>query len=145
MFFISTEPEDYPTGGYLPYFLLPQRIAQITRLTIDWDLDRHQAFQVSLTSAPHRDDWYRTWDVLGRMTGLRRLHMRFYFFLDLWQQCYGDFWENNGKELLEPIKKVTSPKDFVITLPSWRCSTDFDIGQSKCVFRLPGEPIESSP
>ncbi|EUC34702.1 hypothetical protein COCCADRAFT_92834 [Bipolaris zeicola 26-R-13] len=144
-FFISTDMEDYPTMGYLPYFIQPQRMNQITNLRIDWDLDRHGFFQVDLMPQAHRDEWNRTWDVLGRMNGLRTLHIRLFFFLDLWLQCYGDFWEQNGKALLEPITKMTAPKDFVVTLPDWRCSTDLDVGKSRCVFQLPERSEDSAP
>jgi hypothetical protein len=85
----------------------------------------------------HRREWFRSWDGLSKMTGLQRLHIKFYFCLDLWQGCYSEFWERNHKELLQPIKKVTAPRDFLIVLPNWQCSTDIDIGESKCVFKLP--------
>lgn len=143
-FFVCTDVEDYPTTGYLPYFILSERITQITNFRIDWDFDRHGFFQVDLMPGPHLDEWYRTWDVLRSMTGLRTLHVRLFFFLDLWQQCYGDFWQRNGKELLEPVKKITAPKDFLVTLPDWRCSTDLDVGQSRCIFRLPERNDASS-
>ena len=112
-------------------------MAQITDLTIHWDLDRHQYFQVALMPDHHRREWFRSWEALSRLTGLRRLHMKLYFCLDLWQQCYGEFWAQNNRELLEPIKKITAPREFVLTLPNWRCSTNVDVGNSRCVFRLP--------
>lgn len=78
------------------------------------------------------------------MAGLRKLHIRLYFFLDLWQQCYADFWKQNSEELLEPVKAVTAPKDFIVVLPDWRCSTDIDVGQSNCIFELPAASDDSS-
>ncbi|CAN9086265.1 unnamed protein product [Alternaria alternata] len=136
-FFISTDLEDFPTAGYLSYFFQPQRIAQIGNLNIEWDLDRHQYFNLNLMPDHHRREWYRSWDGLSNMTGLRRLHIKFYFCLDLWQGCYGEFWEQNNKELLQPIKKITAPRDFLITLPNWQCSTNIDVGESRCTFELP--------
>ncbi|CAG5162033.1 uncharacterized protein ALTATR162_LOCUS6147 [Alternaria atra] len=136
-FFISTDLEDFPTAGYLSYFFQPQRIVQISNLTIEWDIDRHQYFNVNLMPDHHRSEWYRSWDGLSKMAGLRRLHIKFYFCLDLWQGCYGEFWERNSKELLQPIKRITAPRDFLITLPNWQCSTDIDVGESRCVFKLP--------
>ncbi|KAI5378695.1 hypothetical protein J4E82_002581 [Alternaria postmessia] len=136
-FFISTDLEDFPTAGYLSYFFQSQRIAQIGNLNIEWDLDRHQYFNVNLMPDHHRREWYRSWDGLSNMTGLRRLHIKFYFCLDLWQGCYGEFWEQNNKELLQPIKKITAPRDFLITLPNWQCSTNIDVGESRCTFKLP--------
>jgi hypothetical protein len=144
---MSTDWEDFPTAGHLSYFFQPQRMAQISNVSIEWDLDRHQYFQVALMSDHHRHEWYKFWDGLSKMTGLRRLHIKLYFYLDLWQECYGEFWEQNSKEILLPIKKVTAPRDFVIILPNWRCSTDVDIGESNCVFRLPerdGQDVSAS-
>jgi len=134
---MSTDLEDFPTAGYLCYFFQPQRIVQISNLNIEWDLDRNQYFQVNLMPAHHRVEWYRLWDGLSKMTGLKKLHIKLYFCLDLWQGCYGEFWEQNSKEILQPVRKITAPRDFVITLPNWRCSTDIDIGESNCVFQLP--------
>ncbi|EFQ94135.1 hypothetical protein CFE70_004912 [Pyrenophora teres f. teres 0-1] len=136
-FFISTDLEDYPTTGYLSYFFLPQRMAQVTNLSIHWDLDHQQYFQVDLMRERHRCEWFRSWEALSRLTGLRRLHIKLYFCLDLWEHCYGTFWTQNSRELLEPIKKITAPRDFVITLPNWKCSTKIDVGNSRCVFKLP--------
>ncbi|KAI4704478.1 hypothetical protein J4E81_001544 [Alternaria sp. BMP 2799] len=143
-FFMSTDLEDFPTAGYLCYFFQPQRIVQISNLNIEWDLDRNQYFQVNLMPAHHRVEWYRLWDGLSKMTGLKKLHIKLYFCLDLWQGCYGEFWEQNSKEILQPVKRITAPRDFVITLPNWRCSTDIDIGESNCVFQLPERDDQES-
>jgi hypothetical protein len=106
-------------------------------MRIDWDLDRKRFFQFDLVRGAHRDEWYRTWNVLRRMTSLRTLHVRLFFVMDLWQSCYGDFWKQNDQAVLEPIKSITAPQDFVVTLPDWRCSTDLDVGKSRCIFKLP--------
>ncbi|EDU42837.1 conserved hypothetical protein [Pyrenophora tritici-repentis Pt-1C-BFP] len=136
-FFISTSLEDYPTTGYLSYFFLPQRMAQVTNLSIHWDVDYQQYFQVNLMRERHRCEWFRSWEALSRLTGLRRLHIKLYFCLDLWDHCYGEFWTQNSRDLLAPIKDITAPRDFAITLPNWRCSTKIDVGNSRCIFKLP--------
>ncbi|KAI4608040.1 hypothetical protein J4E83_009223 [Alternaria metachromatica] len=143
-FFMSTDLEDFPTAGYLCYFFQPQRIMQISNLNIEWDLDRNQYFQVNLMPVHHRVEWYRLWDGLSKMTGLKRLHIKLYFCLDLWQGCYGEFWEQNSKEILQPVKKITAPREFVINLPNWRCSTEIDTGESNCVFQLPERDDQES-
>lgn len=112
-------------------------MVQVTNLNLHWDLDRYQYSPVALMPDHYRREWFRSWEALSRLTGLRWLHIRLYFCLDLWQQCYGDFWKQNHRELLEPIKEITAPRDFAITLPNWRCSTDVDVGSSRCVFKLP--------
>lgn len=50
-------------------------------------------------------------------------------------------WERNWieleQQLLEPVKKVTAPEWFELTLPFSGCRTDWDMGESKVVLRRP--------
>jgi hypothetical protein len=54
---------------------------------------------------------------------------------------FGDYfdivWKEREAELIAPIKTITAPRDFVVTLPDRRCATDLDVGASNCVFELP--------
>ncbi|RMZ70413.1 hypothetical protein GMOD_00000502 [Pyrenophora seminiperda CCB06] len=136
-FYISTDREDYPTTRYLSHFFLPQRMEQVTNISIHWALDRRQHLHASLASDRYRSEWFRLWEALRKLTGLRRLRIKVFFDPRLWQQCHSDFWNQNSKQLLEPIKEITAPRDFVLTLPHWSCSTDVDVGSSRCVFELP--------
>ncbi|KAF1835580.1 hypothetical protein BDW02DRAFT_588043 [Decorospora gaudefroyi] len=147
-FFISTKSEDYPTAGYLSYFFLPQRMNQITKLHLDWDLDHGQHFHPNLMPGGLKDEWFNAWDALKKLTGLNQLYIRLFFRYDLWNQCYGFFWERNSEQLLEPVKAITTPRDFTIKLPNWRCPTDIDVGDSHCVFEVParvdGDDVDDS-
>ena len=44
-------------------------------------------------------------------------------------------------ELLQPLRCIKAPTDFVLVLPDRRCSTDVDLGDSKCVLQLPEELV----
>jgi hypothetical protein len=75
------------------------------------------------------------------VNSLRRLHVR--FACNIWNQPEGIevLWAPIMTEVLKPIGTITAPSEFTIRLPNWRCSTAFDIGDSKCVFKLPDRPV----
>lgn len=94
---------------------------------------------MALLPAPETviQQWSQSWDALSKLTGLRRLHITLVFRFSHWTDYYEDLWKERGAELLEPIKKITAPTTFIVTLPDHRCSLDIDVGESKCVFKLP--------
>lgn len=81
--------------------------------------------------------WLKSWDALSKLTGLQRLHINLVFRFSHWTDYYEEMWKERGEDLLAPIKTITAPKTFVVTLPDHRCSMDIDIGESKCVLKLP--------
>jgi hypothetical protein len=88
-----------------------------------------------------QEDWARAWAVLGKMTSLRHLHI--IFACNIWNQPeeIEVLWAPVMTEVLKPIGTITAPSEFTIRLPDWRCSTDFEIGDSKCVVKLPDKPV----
>jgi hypothetical protein len=88
-----------------------------------------------------QEDWARAWAVLGKMTGLKRLHVT--FACNIWNRPeeIEVLWAPIITEVLKPIGTITAPSEFTIRLPDWRCSKAFDIGDSKCVFKLPDRPV----
>ena len=48
-------------------------------------------------------------------------------------------WKEREPELLAVVKNITAPRDFVVVLPDRRCTTDVDVGASRCVLKLPEE------
>jgi hypothetical protein len=51
-----------------------------------------------------------------------------------------DYWKENESELMDSVRLITAPNDFVLVLPDRECSTDVDLGDSKCVLQLPELP-----
>ena len=90
---------------------------------------------------PILDSWLKTWESLSKLTGIRRLHITLAF---RWHNFdYEELWKQKGISLLEPVKKITAPRDFVVVLPNRRCSTCVDAGESNCVFKLPDRNDET--
>lgn len=132
--------------NYLSYFFLPQRLAQIRDLRIHWQIDCISHYVMSELPTPHLEPWFRSWDALSRLTGLRRLHIDLEYRFTLWSDYYEQMWKERGNELLGTVRAITAPRDFVITLPNSRCTTNLDVGASKCVLKLPeGEPTAYPP
>jgi hypothetical protein len=108
---------------------------------IHCDLEnRCDPYQESLRIVVHKD-WARAWAVLGNMSGLRPLHIT--FACKIWNRPeeIETLWAPIMTEILKPIGTITAPIEFTITLPDWRCSIAFDVGDSKCVFKLPDRPV----
>ncbi|CAO2651865.1 Nn.00g001480.m01.CDS01 [Neocucurbitaria sp. VM-36] len=141
-FSLATDIDEQPTLNYLSYYFLPQRLTQIRNLNIYWELDSFQYFLMTQLFDPVLDHWFESWNALSKMTGLRHLQITLDFRYGNWSDTYETLWKERGEELLEPIKRITAPRDFVITLPDHRCSTDIDVGDSKCILRLPNRPDE---
>lgn len=127
---------------YLSYYFLPQRLVQIRDLRIHWQLDNlpiplnRRLFPADL------DDWFRSWDAIRKMTGLKRLHVNMEYAFHGWEDFAEARWEESGKEMLTAVKEITAPGDFVVYLPDSKCSTDVDPGNSRCVFKVPEEDEE---
>lgn len=115
----------------LPQFILPQRLCQIRYLDIYWEVQKY-------IFGDYRSDceWFSSWDVLSQMTGLKKL------FIKLNAPDFDPYlfekWKQREVLLLETVKRVLAPKNFVVVLPYRRCRTDLDVGHSRCEFRLPG-------
>ena len=73
------------------------------------------------------------------MTGLQRLSVILYFRWRDVLDCYKDHWKTHELELLDPVKSITAPARFILVLPDRRCSTNVNLGSSKCVLKLPEE------
>jgi hypothetical protein len=84
------------------------------------------------------DPWSKTWKALSRLTGLRRLHIDLVFRYTHPDE-FEEYWKDKGTKLLEPVKLITWPRDFVVTLPDARCTTNVDVGKSRCVFEVKRE------
>lgn len=127
---------------YLSYYILPQRLTLIRDLRIHWELDSIPYYLMTdfeIPDGPILSPWLASWAALQRFRGLRRLHINLVFRYSHWSDYYEVLWKDKGDKLLEVVKNITAPRDFVVTLPDRRCSLDVDIGQSNCVLRLPGE------
>jgi hypothetical protein len=142
-FSLSTQNDEIPTINYLSYYLLPQRLAQIRVLHMHWELDSQPYYLMSDMSDPMQDPWFKSWDALSKLTGLRRLHINMVFRYNS-RSDYEQLWKARGTMLLEPIKRITAPREFVIVLPDPRCSVELDVGESKCVIKVAGWPTSGS-
>lgn len=137
-FTLSTETIFIATIDRLSYFMLPQRLTQIRDLYFHWELDSVQYISLSYGTNADLSPWFNSWEALSKMTGLRRLHIVLSYRTEYANNEYRELWRVKGTELLKPIQSVTSPRDFVITLPDRRFSTSsIEVGTSRCVLRLP--------
>ncbi|KAF2029262.1 hypothetical protein EK21DRAFT_68098, partial [Setomelanomma holmii] len=143
-FCLSTYGEDVSTLHYLSWAFLPQRVAQIRDLRIWWKLDEASFELTSISSIDYmtaaRRAWCENWDALSRLTGLRRLRVDLHSQFRPGDGFYESYWKDTGEHLSEAIKSVTIPQDFVVILPNRTCNIDIDLGDSKCVLKLPEDP-----
>jgi hypothetical protein len=96
--------------------------------------------------APNKPAWDRSWAALKEMSGLRRLRVVIASRNRPWTESNLQHWEVVCPEILSGIRSITAPVDFVVTLPDRGCSTALDVGDSKCVLKLPAEaPSNASP
>jgi hypothetical protein len=137
-FSLSTYLDDIPTLEYLSYYFLPQRLVQIKDLRICWEIDYLPYYFMQEFPERFRDPWHNLWKVLSGLTGLRRLHVDLVFRYTH-PNDFEEFWKDKGTNLLESVKAITWPQEFVVTLPDVRCPTDVDVGDSKCVFKMKSE------
>ncbi|KAJ4993210.1 hypothetical protein SVAN01_01185 [Stagonosporopsis vannaccii] len=138
-FSISTWDDDHATVDYMSYYFLPHRITQIQQLRIDWELDSFSYNHLSSTTSGGNsfEAWKKSWDALRSMTGIRQLRIVLYFRWREVYDCYEQYWRKYESELLNPVKSITAPKNFVLVLPDRRCSTNADLGSSSCVLQRP--------
>ncbi|KAH8724101.1 hypothetical protein GQ44DRAFT_618706 [Phaeosphaeriaceae sp. PMI808] len=142
-FSLSTNSGQVPTLDYLSYYFRPHRLAAIRNLRIYWQIDRmpYSMITGSLTDSEipglYSDAWRKSWDCLSRMSGLRRLDITLSYRDVYYSDFYDYIWTEKAEEWLQPIKAITAPRHFVVTLPSHNCKTNVNVEPSKCVFELP--------
>ncbi|KAH7342628.1 hypothetical protein BKA65DRAFT_294953 [Rhexocercosporidium sp. MPI-PUGE-AT-0058] len=120
----NTFTVSYPTTiEFLPLTLLPQRVDTIRNLRFSWDFWGPPPFSESfwrgrcsdsglITLRKRQRAWLNIWRIMAAMTGLRQLYVKLNVD-DRWEAISLD----NATELLEPIKQVTQPNHFVLSLP----------------------------
>jgi hypothetical protein len=143
-FSLSSDRDEIPTINYLSYYFLPQRLVQVRELRIHWQLDNVPIFAWHGLFPSEKEDWFRSWEAIRKMTGLRRLHVNLEFAFNGWGGLLGwgddeGKWEEKATEMLAVVKEITAPSEFVVYLPDAKCSTALDPGNSKCVFKVPEE------
>ena len=112
------------------HLLLPARLSQIRSFRLEWDISDFTSTCFDFVFLGHGE----LWEALGRLTGLRRLEIELHK-----EYCYNhQVWVDRQSAFLEPVKTITAPSVFVITLPDPRCSAEMDRGETNCVLRLPG-------
>lgn len=136
-FSLSTDLEEVATVDYLSYVILPQRIAQIRDLYIYWQIDSFHYDLMNPSFNANIDSWHKSWTALSKITGLRRLHISLVYRKNHWLDYYNEMWKARGIELLSSIPNITAPRDFVITLPDRRCSTNTELLSPICILQLP--------
>jgi hypothetical protein len=104
---------------YLPLALLPQRINAIRTLRIFWQLPNTPFATLPEFSGPGREvhlkrqkKWRKIWHIISTMAGLRELHIKLNVTTE-WVTMNREA----AAELLEPIKQVTKPDIFLLSLP----------------------------
>ncbi|KAF2451954.1 hypothetical protein P171DRAFT_468363 [Karstenula rhodostoma CBS 690.94] len=134
---------DKPTLLYLPYFILPQRLNQLRRLYIHWNLSPNVG---RIGIADQTLDWWKEcWHFLSTLQGLNELLIRFQSRED--EQSRWD-WEPLEAQLGECVRKIRVKKRFVVVLPfpeNGIGNLHLDVGESKCenpkkasfLFRVP--------
>lgn len=75
------------------------------------------------------------------MKGLRQLRVVLYFRWRGVVDYYEEYWKKHELELLEPVKSIKAPTNFILVLPDRRCSISIDVGTSNCILQLPEEPV----
>ena len=104
---------------YLPLALLPQRINTIRTLRFFWGLPNYPPTIIPGFSGPglevhlkRQKIWKKIWHIISTMAGLRELHIKLNATTE---------WATLNREaavdLLEPIKQVTKPEVFLLSLP----------------------------
>ena len=104
---------------YLPRALLPQRINTICTLRFFWELPNPPPTIISGFSGlgleihlKRQKKWRKIWHIISMMTGLRELHIK----LNVTTE-WATLNREAAADLLEPIKQVTEPKVFLLSLP----------------------------
>lgn len=159
-FSLATLSDHLQTIDYLSYYFLPQRLLQIRSLHIDWKIDSLSYHPLFGPADINLEPWVKSWKIVAQMTGLRRLHVKIGYVSDYWGERLDAIWDEIGAKMLEVVKLITAPKDFVVVLPlrqivvdadvedshlpSGQVVTDIDVGDSHCVLRQreDGPPAE---
>ncbi|ORY14394.1 hypothetical protein BCR34DRAFT_560340 [Clohesyomyces aquaticus] len=139
-FSISTQAYGAHTISKIPLFFQPQRVVQIRKLHICWDL--LDAGLDLIKPVEHHfplPSWLKTWKIISDMAGLRELLIEFTYTYPPTSRYTFEFWMEHQIEIFEPVKCVVSPSTFVITLPYRELSTDLDVAPSSCIFRPPAQ------
>lgn len=112
------ETHDPDALEFLPLLLLPQRINTIRSLIFTWRFRRYPPYVHPPES--YREDqnlreesWTSIWNHIASMQNLQNIHVK----LDVRDIWWGSFDPQVADMLLEPIRKVTTPKIFSLTLP----------------------------
>ena len=114
---------------YLYHFLLPQRVRQIRDLYIKLDVP------VFWFSPSPKGLWFEFWRILGQMTGLRSLRIDMTApYPDIF---YSERWLEHEVQMFQPVKNITAPNSFVVVMPDRVCSTNLEVGNSRCIFQVP--------
>lgn len=108
---------------YLPLTLLPQRLNAIRTLRLSFDFDGPPPINFDpywppsspnhvMTFSNRQKIWQNIWRILAAMTGLHQLdvHLRVDYAWDYLNR-------ESAAEMLGPIKQVTRPNDFVLSVP----------------------------
>jgi hypothetical protein len=141
-FSLSTASDEMPTIDYLSYYFLPQRLVQISDLHIQWELDKmtylteYAEYYTERTSEGFTEGWFRSWEALSKLTGLRRLHINLEYTRRSWDPDTEKLWNETGAEILSKVKDIKAPRDFVIYLPDRRCTMDIETGNPRCTLKL---------
>ncbi|KAH7068098.1 hypothetical protein BKA63DRAFT_494765 [Paraphoma chrysanthemicola] len=134
-FCLSTDPDEIATLKHLSWYFLPQRMIQIRDMRVHWPLDSYHFFLSPEHGPLSLDTWAPSWEALSRLTGLRRLHINVAGrHVDGTPQ---ELWQEQGANFIKMARTITAPREFVIILPDRECETDYDVGDSRCVLRLP--------
>jgi hypothetical protein len=126
--------QNKPTLLYLPYFILPQRLNQLRRLYIHWNLSPITG-QIGIADET-LTWWKECWHFLSTLRGLHELLIRFQSRDE--QHSRWD-WVPLEAQLGECISRITVRKRFLVVLPfseSVIGNPDFDVGESRCEVRV---------
>jgi hypothetical protein len=104
---------------YLPLALLPQRMNAIRTLRFLWQLPNgppmtfpeFSGLGMEIYLKRHKK-WRKIWQIISTMAGLRELHIK----LNVTTE-WATLNREAATELLEPIKQVTKPEIFLLSLP----------------------------
>ncbi|KAH8585659.1 hypothetical protein B0O99DRAFT_696262 [Bisporella sp. PMI_857] len=122
------ETHDERVLEYLPLLLLPQRISTIRSLRFTWRFQRYPPLEDHLdpevTSRSDQElrrlSWVTIWSHIAAMPHLQTLQVK----LDVYDVWWGSFNEESARILLNPIRAVTTPETFILSLPFPPDTTD---------------------
>lgn len=104
---------------YLSRMFLPQRLLAVKSLSVTWYLQGDpplpsSAARLSKGERYKRNLWISSWHSLAAMEGLQRLEILFVFEPHSWPALKND----EIASLVAPIRSVTTPTYFHVSLPS---------------------------